>query len=246
VQTFECVSCQRECRTYARSPRCVCGKQMTAKEAGPARAAPAVIVGEWAAPDKFDIVTVTHNDRNRREAAEMREALDEFSELPYTLRIVDNRRNSRTYAAACNSGAAGQTAPVIGFINPDVEITGPFMRQVAEVFDTGRHTVITGERFGKSREQVREWGLLDWTCGAAMFVRREWFGRVGGFDERYAWAWEETDICMQAQRAGYVVRSIQLPMWHESPTTDTTKDLAFKRRGFEMGQALYRRKWHAG
>ena len=234
------MACQREVRSYARSPRCVCGKQMTPKDRRPE---PAVIVGEWAPVTAFDFVTVTHNDRNRREAVEMREALDEFSELPYTLRIVDNRRNAKTYAAACNSGAAGQTAPVIGFINPDVEITGPFMRQVAEVFDTGRHTVITGERFGKSREQVREWGLLDWTCGAAMFVRREWFDHVGGFDERFLWSWEETDLCRAAERSGFVVRSVMLPMHHESPETDSPRDLAFKRRGFDVGRALYRRKW---
>lgn len=242
MQTFECASCQRECRTYARSPRCVCGKQMTAKEAALTRAALAD-VNEWPAPDKFDIVTVTHDSRNRSQAIDLFDAIGNYGELPFEFWPEDNRRNRMTYAAACNAGAARGTAPVIGFINPDTLIEGPFMRAVAEVFKTERTTVITGERFGKPDTQVRDWGLFDWVCGAAFFVRREWFDYVKGFDERYIWSWEETDACMAAERSGFVVRSLMLPMRHESPATDNARDLAFKKRGFEVGRNLYERKW---
>ena len=242
MQDFECVACKREARSYAKGPRCVCGKTMTVKD-GVTRPAPAVIVGEWAEPSGLDLVTVTHNDRNRREAEDLEAEIDNFAELPYTMQIVDNRHNHKTYAAACNTGAALGTAPVIGFINPDCVIGGPFMREVTDALKRDRYAVIVGERFGKPAREIRKWGLLDWVCGACFFVRREWFDYVGGFDERYLWSWEETDLCRAAERGGFVVRSLMLPMRHESPAADNARDLAFKKRGFDVGRNLYERKW---
>jgi len=199
----------------------------------------------WPFVDFINIVTVTHNDRNEEQAEKLRAALDGFSDMPYTFQQVNNRANKITYAEACNTGAELGCAPVIGFINPDTEIDGPFMAQVAEVFNSDVKIVITGERFNKPQEEITKWGLHDWVCGAAFFVRREWFDYVRGFDIRYPWSYEETDLCRAAERGGFNVQSISLAMAHNSPLTDSAKDKAFKKRGFEKGQLIYERKWPA-
>jgi len=41
--------------------------------------------------------------------------------------------------------------------------------------------------------------------GAALFVRRELFERLGGFDEDYFFYFEETDLCWRARLLGYEV-----------------------------------------
>lgn len=38
--------------------------------------------------------------------------------------------------------------------------------------------------------------------GACLFISREFFKRIGGFDERYGMYFEDTDLCFKARRAG--------------------------------------------
>ncbi|MCG7494060.1 glycosyltransferase family 2 protein [Thalassobius sp. Cn5-15] len=46
---------------------------------------------------------------------------------------------------------------------------------------------------------------LDWVAGASLLMRREMLERIGLFDERYFLYFEETDLCLRGQRAGYHV-----------------------------------------
>jgi len=43
----------------------------------------------------------------------------------------------------------------------------------------------------------------DWVCGASMILRRDVLAALGGFDERYFLYFEESDLCLQARRAGW-------------------------------------------
>lgn len=47
----------------------------------------------------------------------------------------------------------------------------------------------------------------DWVSGASMFVRREAFEQIGGFDEGFFLYFEEVDLCRRAREAGWEV-------WH--------------------------------
>jgi GT2 family glycosyltransferase len=46
-------------------------------------------------------------------------------------------------------------------------------------------------------------GPTDWLSGASLLIRREVLEKVGLFDETYFLYYEETDLCLQARRAGY-------------------------------------------
>jgi N-acetylglucosaminyl-diphospho-decaprenol L-rhamnosyltransferase len=45
---------------------------------------------------------------------------------------------------------------------------------------------------------------IDWVPGASLIVRREVFETIGLMDEEYFLYYEETDFCLQAQRAGWM------------------------------------------
>jgi GT2 family glycosyltransferase len=191
----------------------------------------------------FDIVTVYHNDVAAAHAKRLQEQISEFETFPYNFVAMDNRVDNRGFAAACNLGANSGDSPIIGFMNPDCLITGDFMTPVVELFDTSPLVVITGERFGKGRHELRVWGCHDWVCGACFFVRREFWENVGGFDPQFFWAWEETDLIRQAQKLGFRVKSLNLPVYHESPSDDSFEVGRWKNKWFDIGAKRFYAKW---
>lgn len=47
---------------------------------------------------------------------------------------------------------------------------------------------------------------VDWVTGAALFIRRELFEQVGGFDLRYSPSYfEDVDLCLKVRALGYAV-----------------------------------------
>jgi len=191
----------------------------------------------------MDIVTVFHNDTNRVQADQLRFKVELYADTAHTFTAVDNTRENRGFGPACNLGASEGTGRIIGFLNPDLVIVGPFMHTVEIAFDHDPALVITGERFGKPLEEIVQWGCNDWVCGAAFFVRRTFFELMRGFDEQFVWAWEETDLIRRAVAHGMLVRSIPLPFNHSSPTRDSLEDSAYKAYHFDRGAKLFRQKW---
>ncbi len=197
----------------------------------------------------IDIVTVVHNDVNTGQAKLLHDQLIQHHGAEgWNFIVRDNSEDNIGFAAGCNWGALRAEYPrnpYIGFINPDCIVTGPLFRKVERVFATDKKCVITGSKFNKPKVEIRHWGLRDWVCGAAFFVRRDWFEEVEGFDEGYVWSWEETDLIREAESTGKKCKSILLPIQHASPTDDTPGDSEYKRKHFEMGRRRYERKWNA-
>lgn len=192
----------------------------------------------------IDIVTVYHSDENKALADQLEEDIAAHEPEGWRFIGVDNRVNNRGFAKGCNWGALNPraNAPIIGFLNPDVSVTGPFIEQVQKVL-ADPLVGVTGCRFGKPDRELRIWGCDDWVCGATFFVKRELFVELGGFDEGYVWSWEETDFIRQVQELGLKVRSIDLPLEHASPEENSATDTRYKERWFAHGQKRFALKW---
>jgi hypothetical protein len=103
--------------------------------------------------------------------------------------------------------------------------------------------LITGCRYGKPHGELRQWGVTDWVCGAAMFVRRSFFESVAGFDEQFVMYFEETDLIRRAQLAGGRCQSIDLPIEHASPLWDPPEDVRYKHYWFDESARRFYAKW---
>lgn len=193
---------------------------------------------------RIDIVTVYHNDHNYDLLLEQRAALAKHEpDGGYRHIGVDNRTKNRGFAAGCNLGASHATAsaPIIGFINPDAVIEGPFISTVCRTIKSP--VVITGCRYDKPAKELAIWGVNDWVCGATLFVDRKWFESIGGFDEQFVWSWEETDLIRTAESHGLECRSVDLPITHASPGDDSPADSQYKAFHFTQSQRRFARKW---
>jgi N-acetylglucosaminyl-diphospho-decaprenol L-rhamnosyltransferase len=107
--------------------------------------------------------------------------------------------------------------PTVGIVgsameNPDGSIWGTAFR-----FPSIFSEIESGLRLGLVSKLLKHWVVaqpmgdrpqpIDWLPGASMMVRREVFESVGLMDEAYFLYYEETDFCLQAQRAGW-------PCWY--------------------------------
>ena len=195
----------------------------------------------WVLMSEIDIVTVYHNSKNYGQSLDLLEKLDEFESGRFTFIPHSNIENNLGFAKGCNIAAAQGSSPIIGFLNPDVNVLGPFVNEVTAVLNAGAK--ITGERFGKPDSHLKIWGVKDWVCGATFFTTREHWVELGGFDERFVWSFEETDFIRRTEALGGCAKSINLPLSHSSPNDDSVADIAYKDSQFALAQRRYYEKW---
>lgn len=194
----------------------------------------------------IDIVTVIHNEANALLAESLYESLLKHEDPDrFTFTIHDNRVENVGFAKGCNIGASKGRSDIIGFLNPDTEVHGPFIDKV-EYMLSFEAIPVTGCRFNKPDSHLKEWGVRDWVCGAAFFTRRRHFELLGGFDEGFVWSFEETDFIRRTEGLGLRVVPTKLPLAHSSPLDDSPEDTAYKEKYFALAKQRYKEKWGDG
>jgi GT2 family glycosyltransferase/glycosyltransferase involved in cell wall biosynthesis len=164
--------------------------------------------------------------------------------------LVESARNSGFAANANRGIAASDGERDVVVLNSDVEALPSWLEclQYGAYGHEGGAGIVGGQlqysdgriQFGgtvRNRDQAlwfdhryrfkpHGWGPADTpspalaVTGACMYVRRETIERIGGFDERYAMAYEDVDWCLRAWQAG--IRVLYFPsaqlIHHESVT----------------------------
>ena len=145
------------------------------------------------------------------------------------VRVVRNAQNLG-FVGSCNAGAATATGEFIAFLNNDTVVTAGWLDAmlacVAEETDAG----LVGAKLVYPDGRLQEAGGIvfrdgsgwnygrfddpadprynfrreaDYCSGAAILLRRDLFGQLGGFDARYAPAYyEDTDLAFAVRAAG--------------------------------------------
>jgi N-acetylglucosaminyl-diphospho-decaprenol L-rhamnosyltransferase len=84
--------------------------------------------------------------------------------------------------------------------------------------------------------------LVDWVLGAALLVRRSAFDAVGGFDERYVFYSEETDLCRRLRDRGWRTLSCGSATFVHIRAASQQRGLEVARR-FEAQAGVSRRRY---
>lgn len=79
---------------------------------------------------------------------------------------------------------------------------------------------------------------------ACMFIRREVFEEIGGYDTELAVAYNDVDLCLRARRAGYkVIADPEIELIHKESKTRGSDAYGEKRERLRREVAMMHRKW---
>lgn len=140
-----------------------------------------------------------------------------------------------SFSAACNAGARLRPASRLLFLNNDVLLVPPALREMMSMLDRagagicGTRLVLPddtiqhcGVRFdagprgpfhihhGRPTAIVsRQQGVFQAVTGAALLIDGGLFERLGGFDLAYPFGYEDVDLCLRARQLGAPVLCAQ-------------------------------------
>jgi len=184
----------------------------------------------------------------------------------FPIRIIRAPENIG-FGAASNRGAAEAGADLIAFLNPDTRLVQGTCDDISSHFRSHPETGIAGaaliDRKGKPEpwsagpvatllgiignnlslyrgippreDRPREVGFVS---GAALFIQKPIFEKLGGFDKRFFLYFEDMDLCLRARKAGYQVIRLPKPVFsHEGGAS--RKSESEQKRHYYSAQDLY-------
>ena len=167
-------------------------------------------------------ITVVNND----EKENMLALKKDFPEI----RIIETEKNIG-FGRGANLGAESSHGGWLLFLNPDTEFLSDYAK-IFPLFEKDDKMGIIGPKLVDENNILQEWiagteitlfSLIrnrlgfgqsekiwksavsreaDWVSGAALAIRRDLFGELGGFDEKMFMYFEDIDLCKRVRAAG--------------------------------------------
>ena len=144
--------------------------------------------------------------------------------LKSVTKLMANRENIG-FGRGCNQGAAAGTGRYIYLLNPDAQLVqrDGFARLIRQMEAHPRWgmagTLILSPDGHKESPPAAHYpdqlrigadfshlpGEIAWIMGASVFLRRDVYEAVGGFDPEFFLSSEETDLCLRVRKQGYEI-----------------------------------------
>lgn len=168
-------------------------------------------------------IVIVNNDENQ----DIRQLPLDFSKI----KIIDHKKNVG-FGAAMNLGAKEAGGEFLLMLNPDTEIMTENVAEVLNEFEKNKRLGIIGGGIIDRKGKRQEWSagreislydlarnnlgisrsrsiwsssqkiICDWVAGTALFVRKDLFEWLGGFDERFFMYFEDMDLCRRVRKSG--------------------------------------------
>ena len=173
-------------------------------------------------PEHLEIVVVDNASGD--------DSVARLGESPHEFVLVESETNSG-FAGGCNLGVSRSTGDIVAFLNSDAKPDSRWVSAALASFDTHEsvgavasqvvdwegkkidyqgsgltwygmgYRPFTGDKTSKKKAQKAAPVLFG--TGAAMFVRREVFNQLGGFDESFFMFFEDVDFGWRLNLAGW-------------------------------------------
>ncbi|HET7798311.1 MAG TPA: glycosyltransferase, partial [Nevskia sp.] len=172
------------------------------------------------------------------------------------IRVIRNAQNVG-FVGSCNAGAGAARGDFVLFLNNDTVVTPGWLEALLRCFDEEPDAGLVGAKLVYPDGRLQEAGGIifadgsgwnygrfddpadprynfrreaDYCSGAAILIRRELLGRLGGFDTRYAPAYyEDTDLAFAVRAAGlkvfYEPRAVVVHFEGVTAGTDTASGM---------------------
>ena len=147
--------------------------------------------------------------------------------------LITNKENYG-FAKGCNIGAAVAKGKYLLFLNSDVELEEDTIQELMKTAESNNAGIVGctlrnpdgtdqrsygafytipniirllygGEKAELKHYRMRETGTVDWVTGGCMFVKREDFQKLHGFDEKLFMYMEDVELCYRAHHTGIPV-----------------------------------------
>jgi len=155
-------------------------------------------------------------------------------QCPSGVGLINSDKNIG-FGAACNVGAKKAQGELLWFLNPDTEIVSSNISELIHDFDENGRAAIIGPKLITSDGKTQKWiageeitivstilnnlgytrdqkiweseNLVEcaWVSAAAMFIKKDVFEKLGGFDEKFFMYFEDIDLCQRARKLGYKI-----------------------------------------
>ena len=142
--------------------------------------------------------------------------------------FIENRENLG-FGRACNQGFKASRGRFIYLLNPDAQLIGnDALANLCRALEAHPRWGMAGTAFltpdgqpkgtlnkdypGESSTRTNFShlpGSIAWVIGASMFVRREAYEAVGGFDPNFFLYAEDTDLCLRLRQQGYEIGVVE-------------------------------------
>lgn len=177
----------------------------------------------WINPQINGEIIIVNND----ESEDLEKIKKEFPNVG----IINHKKNVG-FGAACNLGAKTAKGRYLLFLNPDCEIISKKAGKIINEMESDGNIGILGGQLIDGNGKIQKWcagaeaNLLnlfrnnlgfskscdiwknkakieaDWVSGTAMFLKKELFEKICGFDENFFMYFEDMDICRRIRKDG--------------------------------------------
>ena len=196
----------------------------------------------------FEVIVVNNDARERA-------ALEEMARL-LPFRLIENDAN-HGFGQGANKAAQEATGTILGFLNPDIlwqetslsRLKGFFLGQATptllglrlldedgkeEAWSAGKSprlaSLLWNNIFHRFLPQSPSFDGLEWVSGCGLFVPKDVFLSVGGFDEAFFLYFEDVDLCLRAKGHGVsIVRDPRFTLMHRGGKSFSTHSSQKKR-----------------
>jgi N-acetylglucosaminyl-diphospho-decaprenol L-rhamnosyltransferase len=140
------------------------------------------------------------------------------------VRLFANQENIG-FGRGCNQGFSASQGRFVFMLNPDASLTGKdSLAELCRAMERHPQWGLAGTRVTEPDGSGDSWpspyypdqhhvrcefsrlpGKIAWVLGASMFIRREVFATVEGFDPGFFLTSEETDLCLRIRQQGWEI-----------------------------------------